>query len=299
MEVHVTSHSFYHLISSLNLSPKGNSANYILSRSDVKFLPESGNTWSSSNRTIRFRISDSSFLDLASIRLGMTVYNTTVTTGTTTGVPLTPILPAIGMIQRARIYLSAALVEDVDNVSTFTAIFERLKNSGRRANDALESGHSMVGAVADTNAAVTAENYDVDNESLVPIAAGQARRTISKLPFGLMAHDMWCPLSQVSAGGLVVELELASDLWQAFKYNALHTPGWAVRDVFLFGTCYEVDSSISNSLSAHVLSGTPLPYHSTTTYSTRHYLTQDNFSIQLQRSSTRLKQIFCVIHTIQ
>ena len=39
-----------------------------------------------------------------------------------------------------------------------------------------------------------------------------------------------------------------------------------------------------------------LPYHVTTVYSTKHFLTQGNFSIQLQRASTRLKQVYCVIH---
>ena len=55
-------------------------------------------------------------------------------------------------------------------------------------------------------------------------------------------------------------------------------------------------NSISNSLTEHIGSGEPLPYHLTTVYSTKHFLTQENFSVQLQRSSSRLKQMYCVIH---
>jgi hypothetical protein len=154
----------------------------------------------------------------------------------------------------------------------------------------MESGHSMLGGA-------TAGTFNIDNESLTPIPAGEARRTISKLPFGFMAQDKWMMLGLVAAGGIVLELELSSSPWQAFVYTGgTDTVGWSIKDVFLHATAYDVDSSISNSLVEHIGSGEPLPYHLTTVYSTKHFLTQANFSVQLQRSSSRLKQIYCVIH---
>ena len=42
---------------------------------------ESGDAWTVNNRTIRFRLADSSFIDMESIRLGMTIQNTTIVTG--------------------------------------------------------------------------------------------------------------------------------------------------------------------------------------------------------------------------
>jgi hypothetical protein len=110
-----------------------------------------------------------------------------------------------------------------------------------------------------------------------------------------LAQDKWLPLSQVAAGGVVIELELSSNVWQAFNYVAANTVGWSIKDVYLHATAYDVDSSIANSITEHIGSGEPLPYHLTTCYSTKHFLTQANFSIQLQRSSSRLKQKYAVI----
>ena len=289
MEAHVVSHIQDHLISSLAFKPSSGTANYVLASRFVRFLPESGDTWTTANRTIRFRLADSAFIDMQSIRLGMTVYNNTTVTAGGTAAAVTPILPAMGMFQRCRLYIAGSLVEDIDNCGTLTAVLERLKSSARRYNDALESGHAMLGGA-------TAAAYNIDDESLTPIGAGQARRTISKLPFGLMAQEKLMNLSQVSAGGVVLELELSSNAEQAFKHVGTRTVGWSIKDVFLHATAYDVDSSVSNSFTEHIASGQPLPYHCTTVYSTKHFLTQDNFSIQLQRASTRLKQVYCVIH---
>jgi hypothetical protein len=285
----VVSHIQDHLISSLNFKPNSGTSNYITANRLVRFLPESGDTWTTANRTIRFRLADSAFIDMESIRLGMTIHNTTVVTAGGANAALEPLTSAMGMFQRCRLYVAGALVEDIDNCGTLIAMLERLKSAPRRYNDAMESGHSMLGGV---NAAA----YNIDNESLTPIAAGTARRTISKLPFGLMAQEKWMPLSQVAAGGVVLELELSSNAWQSFVYDGANTVGWNIKDVYLHATAYDVDSSIANSITEHVASGEPLPYALTTVYSTKHFLTQANFSVQLQRSSSRLKQIYCVIH---
>ena len=54
-------------------------------------------------------------------------------------------------------------------------MLERMKPAGRQHNDALESGHAMAGGTA----AIT----NIDDESLQPIVAGGARRTMTKRPF--------------------------------------------------------------------------------------------------------------------
>ena len=68
MEGHVISHARDHLISSLNFKA-GNSAAYVQAARLVRFLPESGDTWTTANRTIRFRLASADFLDLESVRL--------------------------------------------------------------------------------------------------------------------------------------------------------------------------------------------------------------------------------------
>ena len=210
MEAHVVSHIQDHLISGLSFKTTGGTSNYLTASRFVLFQAESGDLWSTSNRTIRFRIASFDFLDMESVRLHMTVHNTTTVTAGGANAVLTPILPAMGMFQRCRLYVAGALVEDIDNVGTLTAIMERLKSAPRRYNDAMESGHAMLGGT-------DAPSFNIDDETLTPMAAGTARRTISKLPFGLLAQDKWMPLSQVAAGGVVCELELSSNAWQAFE----------------------------------------------------------------------------------
>ena len=185
MEAHVVSHIQDHLISSLAFKPSSGTANYVLSSKFIRFLPESGDTWTTANRTIRFRLADSAFIDMESIRLGMTVFNSSTVTASNgaTAASLTPITPAIGMFQRCRLYIAGSLVEDIDCVGTLTAMMERLKSSARRYNDALESGHAMTGG----SSIAVPGGYNVDNESLTPITPGAAWRSSSKLPFGLMA----------------------------------------------------------------------------------------------------------------
>ena len=84
MDVHLISSVQDHLVSSLNFAGDSGTANYILGTRQVSIRPESGDVWSPTARVCRFRLSESAFIDLASIRLGMTIYNTTVvaTTGT-------------------------------------------------------------------------------------------------------------------------------------------------------------------------------------------------------------------------
>ena len=225
MEAHLVWHLQDHFTSGLSFKPSSGIANHVASSKFVTFQAESGDLWSTSNRTIRFRLADSSCINMESIRLHMTIHNTTTVTADGAPAALTPILLPMGLYQRCRLYVAGSLVEDIDNVGTLTAMLESLKSSSRRYNDAMESGHAMTGG---THAA----SFNIDDESLTPMAAGTARRTISKMPFGLLAQDKWMPLSQVAAGGVVIELELSSNAWQAFQYDATNTLGYAIKDVF-------------------------------------------------------------------
>ena len=70
----------------------------------------------------------------------------------------------------------------------------------------------------------------------------------------------------------------------------------SIKFVFSYATAYDVDSSIANNITEHIASREPLPYHVTTIYNREPFLSKAKFSIQLQRASTRLKQVYCVIH---
>ena len=178
MEAHVVSHVEDHLISSLSFKPGSGTANYVTGARFVRFLPESGDAWTVNNRTIRFRLADSAFIDMESIRLGMTVQNTTTVTANGQNAVLTPIAPPMAMFQRCRLYVAGALVEDIDSCGTLTVLLERLKSMTRRYDDAMEA-HPMLGGA-------DAASYNFDNETYTPLAANTARKVIQKLPFGLL-----------------------------------------------------------------------------------------------------------------
>ena len=278
MEVHSQTSLEDHLVSSLNFR-HGNTASYITASRMVRYFCESGDTFGVNNRIIRFRLNDAAFLDLESLRLGMSIHNNTTVTANGNAAALEPISSPLAMFSRCRIYCSGQLVEDITECGTVAVLLERLKSTSRRFNDAFEN-HAMTGT----------------NEDYIPIGAGKARKTITKLPFGLTAQNKWMPLSQVASGGLPIELELSSDATQGFKKVALNTTSWSVKDVFLHAMVYDVDSSINNSIVEHITSGASLPYNRTCVFATRHYVSQSDFTLSLQRSATRCKQVYCIIY---
>ena len=279
MEVHTQTSIEDHLISSLNFKASSGTASYVTASRMVRYFCESGDTFGPNNRTIRFRLNDAAFLDLESLRLGMTIHNNTGLSVDGTPMPLEPISNPLAMFSRCRAYVAGQLVEDITECGTVAVLLERLKSTNRRFNDSYEN-FVMTG---------TDENH-------TPIGAGLARKTITKLPFGICAQNKWMPLSQVASGGLLIELELSSKATQGFKEEALNTISWSVKDVFLHAMAYDVDSSINNSIVEHISSGSALPYHLTSMFATKHFVSQSNFTLSLQRSATRCKQVYAIIY---
>ena len=72
IEAHVVSHIQDHLISGLSFKPSSGLASHVTGARFVTFQAESGDLWSTANRTIRFRLASLDFLDMESIRLHIT-----------------------------------------------------------------------------------------------------------------------------------------------------------------------------------------------------------------------------------
>ena len=119
------------------------------------------------------RLAESAFLDMSSIRLGMRIYNLSTTGAAPNQVPglLTPLCGPFGMFSRARLYVAGQLAEDLTECGHSSVMMERMKPNARRINDSMEA-HAMTGA----NSA---------NESYSAIPAGESRKVVCSLPFGL------------------------------------------------------------------------------------------------------------------
>jgi hypothetical protein len=207
----------------------------------------------------------------------MTIYNLTQNAGTDAA--LTPICGPLGMFSRLRLHCAGQVAEDIQEVGAFAMMLERMQPNARRIQNALMA-HPMTAA-------------NLGDESYAAIPGGEARTVTFQLPFGLLNQSLWMPLASVAAGGITLECELSSTASQAFAEAAAN---WRIQDVKLFANMHDVDSSLANSISAHVLSGRPLPYPYQTAVLTKHFLTQANFSLNIQRSSSRLKQIYIQIY---
>ena len=64
----------------------------------------------------------------------------------------------------------------------------------------------------------------------------------------------------------------------------------------LHGTCHEIDPALSSSYASHVLAGKPLHLPFQSLVVTKHVLTQPNFTLNLVRGFTRLKQVYVTFH---
>ena len=150
----------------------------------MRYLPESGDTWTTGSRVIRFRLAGAEFLDPSTCKLGFTLYNQTKVTTGGAAASMTPIAPPLAMFSRLRLYVAGVLCEDITEVGALTMLLERMKPAARRLNDSMEA-HPMTGAT------LSDENY-------APMAGGTARKVLVDLPFGILKQDRWMPLAQIA-----------------------------------------------------------------------------------------------------
>ena len=168
------------------------------------------------------------------------------------------------MFSRYRIFISGIQVENWDYVGETCVLMDRLKGAARRLNDSTE--HHFL-----------SNGY---NDTYSPIAAGKARRVMMTLPCGVIQMEKWVPLNLCS-GGVTIEMELSSDVGQAF--DATNTPAWSIKDVALSCTLHQIDSSLANGFSKHILSGNNINYHTKSMVCAKHLITGSSFTIPIVR----------------
>ena len=127
MEGHITSGIQDHLIDGLSFKASSGTSSYVLNSKYVRFFAESGDRFSpDSSRVIRFRLTDSAFLETSSVRLQCTIQNLT-SDGAGQDVNLTPIAPPLAMFARARLFMASQLVEDWVELGPTAVLMDRMK----------------------------------------------------------------------------------------------------------------------------------------------------------------------------
>ena len=165
VDPHVITHLSDGLVPGLNLSPAGNTAEYVHSSKLVKFRPEAGDRYSpGAAKVIRFRLVDDCWLN--SVRLQVTLNNLTTAVDGVTGVAITPVPPALAMFTSCRLFLGGQVVEQIDEVQTLAKIIDRLQPSNRRFFDTIMA-------------------RPVDNGAYQPVATNGSRRLLIELPLGM------------------------------------------------------------------------------------------------------------------
>jgi hypothetical protein len=155
---------------------------------------------------------------------------------------------------------------------------DRLKSAGRRQNDSIE--HQLM--------------TDGTGDAYQAIGASGARKVMLELPCGVVRNEKWMPLSLVS-GGVVIEMELSSDINQAFD-SSTHAANFELKDVSLLCAMHTVDSSLANSYAKHILGGNSINFHTKSMVTTKHLVTGSTFTIPVVRGFSRLCQVYLTLH---
>ena len=107
------------LVSSLDFS-LSKTADYIIQRNAVQYLPTAGNSWSpNAQRTIEFRMSGSSFIDVSTLLFSCEFVNEGGTAITTT-------CPLHGIFSRISTTIGGQVVENIDHAGRVSELIYRL-----------------------------------------------------------------------------------------------------------------------------------------------------------------------------
>ena len=131
VEQHVITNLKDSLISGLDFSASGNSAEYVSSAKQVHFYAESGDRFSQAAKTIRFRLIDDCWLQSGSVRLQVTLNNLK-------DAELTPVAHPACMFTSCRLHLGGQVVEQFDSHEVLATLLDRFKPAARRVTDSME-----------------------------------------------------------------------------------------------------------------------------------------------------------------
>ena len=266
MESHLAAHDST-LLDALDFKPSGGAADYIIQRKDVALSAMSGNLFKSTGqRQLKFSLATEGWIEPSSIRLAFNLNNDHAADA------LQPLAtPLACCFQRARLLSGGQVLEDIDNLGRTLTLWERLSPAMKKKQ------HANTGFTA-PNSAYHVEAYD-------SIPAGDKKRTVNILPFGLFLQEKMLPGKYTN---LCVELELAEPL-AGFSGTAAGAAVWYLDDPLLLFTELQINSELESSFARFLLSGKSMPVYFTALGTSVHTIAGTSNSIMLARGYTRLK----------
>ena len=272
LETHIAS-SEDRLLDGLHFGSR-NTASYVVSRSNVSFHPSSAASWKPSGvRLMRWNLSDQSgWLDGGSLRLAFTITNLKAT-----GV-LTPDCdsPAC-MFRRMRVIANgSSVIEDIEEYGRTFQMFAEMMPSHKRYNAVTEAWGSTTGTQS-LDVPFTPENIPQDS----------SRQVVVHLMSPFFSQGKWIPLSM-----LPITLEIELDDAQAAFIGSDNV--WEITRPRLLADVCEIDQTLQNSYSKHLLEGKSLPMYMPGIYSVRAAVPTGSslYSLPLARGFTRLSTVY-------
>jgi hypothetical protein len=272
MDQHVITHAADMLAPGLDFANQGNSAEYIKSSKLVRWRAESGDRFSSAARSVRFRLSDTCWLQPGTVRFQATITNKAADTQPSNSI--NPCAHPLAMFTSAELTLGGQTVERIDNLTALATIIDRLKSGERRMNESIE------------NHPLTAP----DHSARASLQGTKSRRLIMELPFGLLRGKQWIPLHLLN--NLTIQLTLGDPL---DAFNETSNVNFDLSDVSLLGTCLHTDTSLSQTYTQHLERGGLLAMSYSSITSSRHIVNSPDFTLSLSRGLSKLKQAYFVI----
>jgi hypothetical protein len=250
-------------------------ASYVTDRRSVSFFPQGGNQYTCNGvKVIKISLNGDQWLDPSTVKL---FFNLTNNTEATENSNLTPLVAGPwGFFRRMRVICGGQIVEDIDNYNRLHQMFHIMKPTEKRYNDAVESFGTVESATP-----------DIDNVSPSPLPKGH-KQTVCFTPMsGLLSQDKFLPIRYCP---IQLEFELVGSVSDAVLVGG--SDSFLIDNVQLKCDLVQLDNSLDNEYSSHLLSGKSLPINFSTFTCSSQVITSLDTSVHVQRSFTRMKSVY-------
>jgi hypothetical protein len=280
----VSNNAEYLLVDSLSFKLPG-SGQYVVDRRSVTFHIEGSNSYSALNgtRVLKFRLNGEGWLDPSTVRLMFDVVNTDGYITKT----LRPIGYCHGFVRRLRISVRGQIIEDIQDYTRVSHMFNIFQNAETRLNDLCE-GFGYFDDIKELE----------EIGELPGIKSGSYQTVMFKPLCGIFNQTKYLPLRYMP---IEIELELAdNDAPIITNFNALYTAlntsvSWRIQNCQIKCDIGSFDNSLDNSYVNHLLGGNTLKIVYDTYISSIQTITSAGTQVNVSRSLTSLRSILYVI----
>jgi hypothetical protein len=269
------------LVDSLSFKLPG-SGQYVTDRRSVTFHTEGSNSYSALNgtRVLKFRLNGEGWLDPSTVRLMFDVVNTDGDITKT----LRPIGYCHGFFRRLRISVRGQIIEDIQDYTRVSHMFNIFQNSETRLNDMAE-GFGYFDDIKELE----------EIGELPGIKSGSYQTVMFKPLCGIFNQTKDLPLRYMP---IEIELELAdNDAPIITDFNALYaaintSKSWRIENCQIKCDIVSLDNSLDNSYVNHLLGGNTLKIVYDTYISSIQTITSADTQVNVSRSLTSLRSVF-------